>query len=264
MIQKNLKQQSPSASSDGGSHRDPQNTVTSVKTDVSTLRSKEDCVMPQTRHAQTNKSKSNTSPTPALTIRTQDTLPKQWSMKDKSASILLSGNYLRASNTGICSCSVRSDRPIPDTCSEFYFEVKIVKTLADLQIGLSERDSDVNRHLAYFPNSYGYLSDDGMKGNNSKCKDYGPKFSNNDIIGCGVVDGQCFFTKNGVFLGTAFEGVPPNLCPTARLGGRDVVTANFGQSSYQYDLDWDALRGHLLPKALPMPSQWSKCQSTWN
>ena len=163
-------------------------------------------------------------------------------MKDKSASIMLSGNYLRASNTGTCSCSVRTAQPIPETCPEFYFEVKIVKTSVDLHIGLSAAGSDVNRRIGYLKNSFGYCGDDGKKGNDSRWKDYGPEFSTNDIVGCGVIDGQCFFTKNGVFLGMAFGDVPPNLCPEVRLGGRDVVTANFGQEPFKFDLDWDKVR----------------------
>ena len=181
-------------------------------------------------------------------------------MKDKSASILLSGNYLRASNTGTFHCSVRTVQPIPETCQEFYFEVKIVKTSVLLFIGLSAPGSNVNRHIGSFPNSYGYRCDNGMKGNADRWKVYGPKFSTNDIIGCGVFDSQCFFTKNGVFLGMAFGDVPPNLCPTVYLGGRDVVTANFGQTPYDYDLNWDELRSLVRS---PLPSQWSsKCESS--
>ena len=172
-------------------------------------------------------------------------MPNQWSVKDKSASIMLSGNYLRASNTDMCDGLVRSAQPIPATCPEFYFEVKIVKTSAwtsGMHIGLSAAGSDVERYPGGLQNSYGYRGDDGTKGNDSKWKYYGPKFGTDDIIGCGVIDGQCFFTKNGVFLGMAFGDVPPNLCPTVRLGGRDVVTANFGQTPYNYDLNWDELR----------------------
>jgi|SRR6218665_63687 len=53
-------------------------------------------------------------------------------------------------------------------------------------------------------NSYGYHGDDG----NSFCcsgtgQPYGPTFTTGDIIGCCVnlIDGSCFYTKNGVNLG---------------------------------------------------------------
>lgn len=59
--------------------------------------------------------------------------------------------------------------------------------------------------------SYGYHGDDG----NSFCsfgngQPYGPTFTTNDIIGCGVnlVDNTCFYTKNGHHLGIAFRDLP--------------------------------------------------------
>ena len=44
---------------------------------------------------------------------------------------------------------------------------------------------------------------------------FGPQFTTNDTIGCGVnfVDNSCFYTKNGVLLGTAFRNLMPNLFP---------------------------------------------------
>lgn len=66
--------------------------------------------------------------------------------------------------------------------------------------------------------SYGYHGDDG----NSFCssgngKPYGPTFTTNDIIGCGVnlVTNTCFYTKNGTNLGTAFEDLPVSSVQTA-------------------------------------------------
>jgi hypothetical protein len=39
---------------------------------------------------------------------------------------------------------------------------------------------------------------------------YGPTFTTGDVIGCGLnlVDGSCFYTKNGHHLGIAFTGIP--------------------------------------------------------
>ena len=57
--------------------------------------------------------------------------------------------------------------------------------------------------------SYGYHGDDG----NAFCGSgqgqvYGPTFTTGDVIGCGLnlIDGSCFYTKNGHNLGTAFTG----------------------------------------------------------
>ena len=57
--------------------------------------------------------------------------------------------------------------------------------------------------------SYGYHGDDG----HSFCSSgtgqaYGPTFTTGDVIGCGLnlIDGSCFYTKNGIHLGAAFSG----------------------------------------------------------
>lgn len=113
--------------------------------------------------------------------------------------------------------------------------------------------------------SYGYHGDDG----NSFCssgngKPYGPTFTTNDIIGCGVnlVTNTCFYTKNGTNLGTAFEDLPvrsaiteiferlkitfcfsfsilqSKLYPTVGLQTPgEVVDANFGQTPFMFDIE---------------------------
>ena len=61
--------------------------------------------------------------------------------------------------------------------------------------------------------SYGYHGDDG----HSFCSSgtgqaYGPTFTTGDVIGCGLnlIDGSCFYTKNGIHLGAAFSGKEVN------------------------------------------------------
>lgn len=88
--------------------------------------------------------------------------------------------------------------------------------------------------------SYGYHGDDG----NSFCssgngQSYGPTFTTNDVIGCGVnlVDNTCFYTKNGHHLGIAFRDLPPKLYPTVGLQTPgEIVDANFGQKPFQFDI----------------------------
>ena len=62
----------------------------------------------------------------------------------------------------------------------------------------------MNRLPGWEPESWGYHGDDG----NAFCshgpgKSYGPQFTANDVIGCGVNfnNRSAFFTKNGVHLG---------------------------------------------------------------
>lgn len=94
--------------------------------------------------------------------------------------------------------------------------------------------------LGWDKQSYGYHGDDG----NSFCssgngQSYGPTFTTNDVIGCGVnlVDNTCFYTKNGHHLGIAFRDLPPKLYPTVGLQTPgEIVDANFGQKPFQFDV----------------------------
>ena len=76
--------------------------------------------------------------------------------------------------------------------------------------------------LGWEPNSYGYHGDDG----HSFCcsgtgKQYGPTFSTGDVIGCCInfINGSCFYTKNGAYLGNLFIGTLDWLIPF--LSNRD-------------------------------------------
>ena len=91
-------------------------------------------------------------------------------------------------------------------------------------------------------NSYGYSGSSGKKICDVNFEPYGPTFKEKDVIGCGVINDKCFFTKNGEFLGVAFRGLPRNLSPGVDLRFKGwAVDANFGQRSFKYDLDWDKL-----------------------
>lgn len=85
------------------------------------------------------------------------------------------------------------------------------------------------------PNSWGYHGDDGNSFNCSGSgKKYGPTFTTGDVIGCGVdfARRSVFFTKNGVYLGIAFDGLPIGKvqlfpCIGLRTPG-EIVEMNFG------------------------------------
>ena len=96
-------------------------------------------------------------------------------------------------------------------------------------------------------NSYGYYGYSGNIWSNGKNQRYGPKFGEGDVMGCGVIDGNCFFTKNGDFLGVAYRRVPPGLYPTVGLGPFGTVNANFGQSPFRFNLDWETVRSLCSP-----------------
>ncbi|GAV54636.1 hypothetical protein ZYGR_0AN01040 [Zygosaccharomyces rouxii] len=78
---------------------------------------------------------------------------------------------------------------------------------------------------------YGYRGSDGSITAGSQYKSYAKPFGRDDVIGCGVnyVDGTIFFTKNGVFLGTAFTDFHEvNLIPYIALRQGNSVRTNFG------------------------------------
>ncbi|RUS75825.1 hypothetical protein EGW08_016417 [Elysia chlorotica] len=175
-------------------------------------------------------------------------LPRCWSTKDKFHCLGLSQNNLRVHYKGVGkthkdAASVRATHSIPASCGIYYFEVKIISKGRDgyMGIGLSAQGVNTNRLPGWDKLSYGYHGDDG----NSFCstgsgQPYGPTFTTGDTVGCCVnlIDNTCFYTKNGVGLGIAFNNLPPNLYPTVGLQTPgEVVEANFGQSPFVYDIE---------------------------
>lgn len=113
------------------------------------------------------------------------------------------------------AASVRTPYPIPAACGLYYFEVKIISKGRDgyMGIGLTAQNFKSNRLPGWDKQSYGYHGDDGNSFSSSgNGKSYGPTFTTDDIIGCGVnlVTNTCFYTKNGHNLGIAFQDLPVN------------------------------------------------------
>ena len=89
--------------------------------------------------------------------------------------------------------------------------------------------------------SWGYHGDDGhLFSGPGTSKPYGPKFGTGDIIGCGFDfrTMSSFYTKNGVYLGIAFENVTGrSIFPFVGFktpGER--LRANFGQHDFKFDI----------------------------
>ncbi|OQR73126.1 ran-binding protein 9-like [Tropilaelaps mercedesae] len=175
-------------------------------------------------------------------------LPRAWSPKDKFTYIGLSLHNLRVHYKGSGknhkdAASVRATHPIPTACGIYYFEVKIVSKGRDgyMGVGLSAQGVNMNRLPGWDKQSYGYHGDDGHSFCSSGTgQPYGPTFSTGDVIGCGVnlIDNTCFYTKNGVNLGVAFQNLPVNLYPTVGLQTPgEVIDANFGQLPFMFDIE---------------------------
>ena len=139
-----------------------------------------------------------------------------FTVQDKYNYIGLSQSNLRVhykghGKTHKDASSVRATHSIPASCGLYYFEVKIISKGRDgyMGVGLSAQGVNMNRLPGWDKQSYGYHGDDG----HSFCSSgtgqaYGPTFTTGDIIGCGLnlIDGSCFYTKNGIHLGVAFNG----------------------------------------------------------
>ena len=117
---------------------------------------------------------------------------------------------------------------------------------------------DGNRNTSSSPNSssqqsqsdvetFSYSGLDGNKFDTSGSQKYSRPFGNDDIIGCGVnfIEGTIFFTKNGIFLGNAFEGCfDIDLVPFVSIKSGNSLRTNFGLTEEflfdidQYQLKW--------------------------
>lgn len=80
-------------------------------------------------------------------------------------------------------------------------------------MGFSSNKSSLERLPGWEQESWAYHGDDGKSffgESQGQGKSYGPPFSANDTVGCGVnfATGCGFFTKNGVFLGKLRVVIP--------------------------------------------------------
>lgn len=155
------------------------------------------------------------------------------------------------------AASVRANYPMRSQAGIFYFEVDIVSKGRDgyIGIGFCWQSNLLNRLPGWDDHSWGYHGDDGHSfcgsGNG---KPYGPKFGTGDTIGCGInfQDMSAFYTKNGVHLGTAFQGIQGALlypCVGFRTPG-EQVEVNFGDKEFKFDVE------HYL-KASEMTCCWT-------
>ncbi|ROT35323.1 SPRY domain-containing protein [Sodiomyces alkalinus F11] len=140
--------------------------------------------------------------------------------------------------------AIRADNYMPPQCGLYYFEVTILAGKRDdtlIGIGFSGKSVALSRPPGWEPDSYGYHGDDGnCHAAHNGGRTYGPSFTAQDVIGCGVNfrTGCGFFTKNGVLLGTAFKDIKGKYYPTISLKKvGEHVRVNFGQEPFVYDID---------------------------
>ncbi|KAG9287359.1 hypothetical protein G9A89_023731 [Geosiphon pyriformis] len=201
-------------------------------------------------------------------------LPTEWNIEDKCPNLELSADRLMVNYTvgagkhETDAAAIRANYPMPPQCGLFYFEVYITSKGKDGYIGIGFCTKSVN--LARLPGwedqSWGYHGDDG----NSFCcsgtgKNYGPKFTTGDTIGCclNFRDGTAFYTKNGVHLGIAFRDLKGVLYPSIglRTPGEKILV-NFGQREFKFAIEhymkeekarlWNTINATPMP-TIPTP-----------
>ncbi|PPJ51286.1 hypothetical protein CBER1_08927 [Cercospora berteroae] len=176
-------------------------------------------------------------------------LPSRWNEDDKwnGLEILADGTEARfngMTKTQDDAASVRSDHYIPKEVGIYYFEVTILSRAKDAMIGIgfSSRKANLNRLPGWEQESWAYHGDDGyVFACTASGKAYGPKFTSQDVIGCGInfKTGTAFFTKNGTHLGTAFHNVRADkLYPSVGMKkAQDFLRVNFGKTPFVFDID---------------------------
>lgn len=137
---------------------------------------------------------------------------------------------------------IRSTRPISHTCNLFYFVIKVLNKgiKGAIRIGLVSERSSMDSMLGWENFTIGYHGDDGKlyHGKGRQCR-YGPIFTTDDVIGCGVdmKNRVIFFTKNGAALGIASTNLPDKTWfPTIGLcSSNEKVKVNFGQEKFLFN-----------------------------
>lgn len=145
--------------------------------------------------------------------------------------------------------SIQANLPFTKDDGICYFEVYVENsgTKHIVTIGLTDEDFKLDKLPGWIEDTYGYHGDDGQVfHNNGHGKLWGPRFSNGDIVGCGVnfKTGEVFFTINGEWLGVAYKYVQKDKY-YATVGFRNpgaVVKINFGQQPFEFDFEVPTLK----------------------
>lgn len=182
-------------------------------------------------------------------------LPHIWSTEFRAPQLGFTSDnlccYFRGGKRGEedekSAAAVRTDNYIPPSCLLYYYEIKWVSKGREglMGLGLTTAHAPLLKLPGWTPDSYGYHADDGnIFNNDGRGIPFGPTFTTGDVVGCGynLVEGKCFFTKNGINLGKAFEDISGDVYYYPTVGLKTLgeeVEANFGQKDFMYDIEQD-------------------------
>ncbi|KAH3678553.1 hypothetical protein WICMUC_001362 [Wickerhamomyces mucosus] len=182
-------------------------------------------------------------------------LPTKWESSingNKNLNISNNGLKLKVEPLQISknleSYVTKSNHEISINTGLFYYEIEILSVTnnnkrgnCDISIGFIKSSiSNINKFPGLEIGSYGFNGIDGsIHANNSINKNFNRKFGLGDIIGCGVnfASKSIFYTKNGVYLGVAFNDINKSLIPIVGLKNGNSIKTNFGQNEFIFNID---------------------------
>lgn len=142
------------------------------------------------------------------------------------------------------AAAARTNNSVPPICGVYYYEVEVLDrgNKGHIGVGFATKQHKTTKMPGWESHSWGYHADDGRLFSSDGEQPFGPRFSTSDVVGCGVnfASGRIFFTKNGVFLGTASPPITPltELYPCIGLrSSRERVLTNFGQHPFRFDIE---------------------------
>ena len=139
-----------------------------------------------------------------------------------------------------------------------YFEVHLEPTFGtenvNMSVGLANANFPQTQTLGGDVNSFGYSSRDGhlYHGDDTVGIHFGPPYSTNDVIGCGLVypplaadQGEIFFTRNGEIIGVVelldVGQLDVPWYPIVGMNCQQRVTFNYGDDEFRFPiLDFEA------------------------
>eukprot|EP00297_Palpitomonas_bilix_P004871 CAMPEP_0113899440 /NCGR_PEP_ID=MMETSP0780_2-20120614/20032_1 /TAXON_ID=652834 /ORGANISM="Palpitomonas bilix" /LENGTH=675 /DNA_ID=CAMNT_0000891607 /DNA_START=222 /DNA_END=2249 /DNA_ORIENTATION=- /assembly_acc=CAM_ASM_000599 len=184
-------------------------------------------------------------------VRPKPSWPSKLSKRESSTFCVIGHDGLTVEHMGNAPdrgfCAVRTSTPCPTDVTVYYFEMSITAVSdahehCECSIGLSSSQFDTTHPVGWDRGTYGYHGDDGHKfGERGFGEPYANRMLKGDVIGCGVnfSTQEIFYTKNGEFIGPAFDVLPDSpFYPSfsVRLKG-EKITINFGRSPFRFNID---------------------------
>ncbi|KAI8095188.1 hypothetical protein BDF21DRAFT_447511 [Thamnidium elegans] len=175
-------------------------------------------------------------------------LPTAWDVRARHELIEASPDNMQLTYTGDGKddsdvASVRANHAIRKQCGIYYFEIKVISKGTDghIGIGFCRKINSLNRFPGWGEHSWGYHGENGnIYAGPGTEKAYGPSYGTGDIIGCGIDfrDMSAFYTKNGLYLGTAFKNIKDtDIYPFVGFKTpKEQIEANFGLSPFKFDI----------------------------